>query len=275
MNDLTASPSILSFTVIAAIVTTVGTLFGHFLKEVALARSFENWRSRRNLDAVHRRYRDPLLLSAIELANRLDEVCRDYPTDYLDSHLLDGPPETPSTNARRDAYFARYKCQSTIYRLAAFLGWLELYRQELVFLDVGGKDRTDAWEDSLQAVHSILADGQLLKGIAGWEQWRDALVFREEQRAIGEVMILQVGTSRVVRGYGDFVALLEGESSQTRWLNVVRNFLTDPQPQRDFRRRRYALLLSELVGLVRVLDRNRLSDRLRSARERVQMQPAA
>jgi len=79
---------ILGLTVVAALVTTTGTLLGLILKEVFLARSFERWKSRRSLLQVSRKYRDPIVLAALELCNRLDRICREYPPDYLDASLL-------------------------------------------------------------------------------------------------------------------------------------------------------------------------------------------
>src|SRR5260370_161763 len=111
-----AAPNILTFAVVAALVTTLGTLVGHVLKEVFLARSFEVWKSRRASDAVYRKYRDPIVLATLELANRLREICVDYPTDFLDSDLLKGSACPPTQGSGRDLYFCRYKCQSTADR---------------------------------------------------------------------------------------------------------------------------------------------------------------
>jgi len=135
-----------SFAVVAAIVTTAGTLFGHYLKEVVLARSLEDWKHRRALREIYRRYRDPIVLAGIELANRLKEITEEYPTDFLDACLLEGMAPLPSLDSIRNTYFQRYKCQSTIYRLAGFLGWLELFRQELVFLDPEGSKAIELLE---------------------------------------------------------------------------------------------------------------------------------
>ncbi len=134
-----------SFAVVAAIVTTAGTLFGHYLKEVVLARSLEDWKHRRALREIYRRYRDPIVLAGIELANRLKEITEEYPTDFLDACLLEGMAPLPSLDSIRNTYFQRYKCH-TIYRLAGFLGWLELFRQELVFLDPEGSKAIELLE---------------------------------------------------------------------------------------------------------------------------------
>lgn len=262
----TAAPSVLTFAVVAALVTTAGTLLGYVLKEVLLARSFELWKSRRASDAVYRKYRDPIVLAALELANRLREICVDYPTDFLSSKLLKGSAIPATQESGRDLYFRRYKCQGTAYRLAAFLAWLELYRQEIVFLDTGKSASNRRLRDALQLVRSDLADGHLNRA-GDWQEWADALVFREEQRAIGEALIKQEGGARLVASYGTFVALLEGKDDKRtqRWLQVVTNFFLDPKPPKDFRRVRYNKLLIHLVELVQALDVESLSPRLAEA----------
>jgi hypothetical protein len=61
---------ILSFAVLAAIITTTGTLLGLLLKEVFLARWFERWKAGRALEEVARKYHEPIALAALELCNR-------------------------------------------------------------------------------------------------------------------------------------------------------------------------------------------------------------
>jgi len=262
----TDSPSILTFAVVAALVTAVGTLAGHVLKELFLARSFELWKARRASDAVYRKYRDPIVLAALELANRLREICFEYPTDFLESKLLDGPALRAGQASGRDLYFCRYKCQSTAYRLAALLAWFELYRQEIVFLDTGKSAANRRLQGILQQIRSDLADGHLNKA-TDWDEWADALVFREEQRAIGEALIKQDGNARLVASYGTFISLLEGTEDEKarRWFQVLTNFFVDPSPPRDFRRVRYNRLLVHLVDLARELEPASVSRRLTEA----------
>ena len=265
----TSAPSILTFAVVAAIVTSIGTLVGHVLKEVLLARSFELWKSRRASDAVYRKYRDPIVLAALELANRLREICLEYPTDFLSSASLVGPAIPSGQTSGRDQYFRRYKCQSTAYRLAALLGWLELYRQEIVFLDTGTNAANGRLQEILQQMRSDLADGHLNEA-SDWNEWADTLIFREEQRAIGESLIKQEGGVRIVASYGTFISLLEATDKRAsqRWFQVLTNFFLDPAPPKDFRRIRYCRLLIHLVDLVRALDAKSLSPRLTEAYEK-------
>jgi hypothetical protein len=258
-------PSILSFTVVAAIVTTFGTLLGHVLKEVVLARSFEDWKHRRALDALYRKYRDPLLLSAVELSNRLIEILEEHPADFLTLNVLSGQSPEPSHDAERDHYFLRYKYQSTVYRLAAFLAWLELYRQDLVFLDPPSTGVTGVLQGHIQDIRGDLADGHL-NTASDWINYADALIFREEQRALGETMIGTVGGVRSVIGYGAFVAILESPTSPShRWLKTAINFLAEPGAHsQDFRLERYRRLLIHLFALVQTADPARASARLRT-----------
>jgi hypothetical protein len=259
-----------TFTVVAALVTTAGTLCGHFLKEIVLARSFEQWKAKRALDALYRKYRDPIVLSAIELANRFDEICREYPTDFLASQLLGGSSPPPSHNSERTHYFKRYKLESTAYRLAAFLAWLELYRQDLVFMDADTSKANVRLQGALAGIREALADGHL-NCAANWERWADALIFREEQRAIGEALIATQGSNRVIIGYGAFQSMLTATatSPSERWISVTLNFLVDPSPPEDFRLERYRRMLLHLVALVDLLAPQRLTERLRNGAETV------
>ena len=234
-----------------------------------MARSFELWKARRASDAVYRKYRDPIVVAALELANRLREICFEYPTDFLASRLLDGPALRAGQASGRDLYFCRYKCQSTAYRLAALLAWFELYRQEIVFLDTGKSAANRRLQEILQQIRSDLADGHLNEA-ADWDEWADVLVFREEQRAIGEALIKQEGSARLVASYGTFIALLEGTDDERarRWFQVLTNFFVDPSPPKDFRRVRYNRLLVHLVDLARALETESVSPRLMEAYEK-------
>jgi hypothetical protein len=156
--DLSA---LLSISGIAAIVSAIGTIIGHVIKERFLSPSFERWKSRQTYESIGRRYRDPIVLAASELCNRLEEICDTYPTDFLSSSLLQATQKFQSGTAERDPYFKIYKIQSTLYRICAFLGWLELYRQELVFIDSHAGRRNTGLNDAVRSIRSDLADGEL------------------------------------------------------------------------------------------------------------------
>src|SRR5215475_7557228 len=191
---------IFGLSVVGAIVTTTGTLIGLFLKEVFFARSLERWKAKQTLEQISQKYREPIALTALELCNRLTQICEDYPPNFLDSDLLNTSAERPTLNSAADLYFRRYRLISTVYRLCAFLSWIELYRQDMTYLDAGNNKNKRRVDQAIFAVRSDLADGQL-NTAQDWADWHDALLFREEQRAIGESMITAVGNARNVIGY--------------------------------------------------------------------------
>jgi hypothetical protein len=245
-----------SFTVVAAVVSTFGSLLGILIKEYFLSRSFETWKQRRSLEQLYEKYRDPLLLAGRELCSRLDEVLEEYPTVYLRSPVLTIDPTGQRKNTIHDPYFQKYKLVSTIYRLCAFLGWLELYRQETVFLDSGRAQHTRNLEQCIQAIRGDLADGHI-NTAEDWNEWRDCLIFREELRAIGESMLDVREKVRAVVGYARFCDLFgsDGNESWKRWIGTVTSLLLDLEiHRRDFRRVRMQRLAVHLVDLLILLD---------------------
>lgn len=112
----------LGLTVVGSVVSTLGALFGILLKDYFFSRSFERWKQRQTLELLYQKYRDPLILSARELASRTVEIVDNYPTVFLKATVLASRPERQLDNSTKDPYFQRYKLVSTAYRFCAFLG---------------------------------------------------------------------------------------------------------------------------------------------------------
>lgn len=261
----------LGFTVLGAIVATVGSLLGVVIKDYFFARSLESWKQRQILDQIYQKYRDPLLLSARELASRIAEILDHFPTVYLTEEVRSSRPLKQVANTTEDPYFRHYKLLSTAYRLSAFLAWVELYRQELTFLHYGNNRRAKELEDVVGLIRSDLADGQLNQA-KDWEKWRDTLIFREELRAIGESLILERGATRTVMGYGCYCGYLESEVSNTtqRWSMVSLNFLLELENTgKDFRQTRLKRLFVHLVDLMRLIGDNSVAPDLDEAHARL------
>ncbi len=246
----------LAFSLVAALISTFGSLLGLYLKEYFFARSFESWKQRKSLERIYEKYRDPILLAGRELCSRLGEILAQYPTVYLNSAVLDSCPTNQLENSIDDLYFQKYKLVSTTYRICAFFGWIELYRQELVFLDSGRDQLTNALEKCIESIRADFADGHLNE-FDDWEDWKDRLIFREELRAIGEVMLHKTSEGMSVMGYARFCELLESssESSLKRWLAAVNNFVLDlDDTGLDFRKERLKRLVVHLFDLLELLD---------------------
>lgn len=264
----------LGLTVLAAAISTVGALFGIVLKDYFFTRSLERWKQRQTLEVVYQRFRDPLVLAARELASRTLEILDHYPPVYLRESVLASRPKKQIENSIEDPYFQRYKLLSTVYRLSAFLAWLELYRQEITFLHPGNNKQAKALEVAVGRIRGDLADGQI-NVAKDWPEWRDTLVFREELRAIGESFIEARGNVRSVMGYGRYCEQLESDSPNAvqRWSPVVLNFYLDLETGgKDFRQVRLQRMLVHLVEFMRLLDRSSLEPHLQEACVKLQPQ---
>lgn len=259
---------VLGLSVVAALVATIGSLIALFLKEYIFSRSFENWKNRNASQQIYEKYREPIVLAAVDLCRRLHEVCTLHPADYLDSELLSMTPKVEKSNSARDSYFRQYMLLSTIYRLCAFLGWLENYRNEIVFFRSSGERNNQRLEAELANVRADIADGRLNNAL-NWSEWTDSLIFREEQRAIGESMIIQSNGGKSIIGYGKFVEMMQDTSSPSshRWVDAAARFFLDPVEFQDFRLVRYQRLVVHLVSLIEVLDNRRVSKEFRSWRK--------
>lgn len=237
--------------VVAALVGASASLLGIVLKDYWFSRSFERWKQRYALEQIYQRIRTPLSLAANELVRRLDEIIKNYPTVYLSQSVLASTPEKQLQNSIDDPYFRRHKLLSTCYRLSAFLGWIELFRQDVTFLNPSSTRHTQALSQAIEAIRCDLADGQI-NNADDWLEWRDTLVFREELRAIGESMLCEYGSIRTVMGFCRFSSQLESSEKNPvkRWSPVVLNFLIDQQAGgKDFRLvrlRRLVIHLNEL-----------------------------
>lgn len=257
----------LGLTVLGAIVSTFGSLLGIVLRDYVFSRSFERWKHRQALELVYQKFRDPLHLSASELASRIHEILKHFPTVYLNDEVLASRPSRQVENSIDDPYFRRYKLVSTGYRLSSFLAWVELYRQELTFLHPGANAHAADLERVVALIRSDLADGQINQA-EDWSTWRDTLVFREELRAIGESLIETRGSARTVMGYGRYCEQLESATSNAvqRWTPVVLNFLLNLEPSgKDFRRTRLKRLFVHLVELMVLIKNEPIEAYLQSA----------
>jgi hypothetical protein len=208
-------------------VSLFGTLCGLFLKDFLFVHYFDNLRERKTLAKVSKKYKDPILLSALEITSRLNDYIENYSfwCKYSTIDTLFDKIDKTQTNYITDPYFLNYKIISTLYRFCSFFAWLELYRQEITFLDSHSKGSSSKSLTLIANIREAIADGQLIK-YDDWDSWTDALIFREELRAIGEGMIEKDKDQRNIIGYGKFRTLIS-QYEKTReplWLNPAINF---------------------------------------------------
>ncbi|HWZ03646.1 MAG TPA: hypothetical protein VNX40_08525 [Mucilaginibacter sp.] len=254
----TDNPSVLTFTVIAALVTVSGSLVALLVKDFLLVRYFEKYKEKASLKKISKRYKDPILLSAKEVLSRVESILKLYKYDsknFTRETLFD-KSECMVRNHPADPYYLRNRLTSTLYRFCSFWGWLELYRQDLTFLDSYSYTQNLQSSAFLDDLRSAIADGQLNNG-PKWRELKDSLIFREELRSIGEGMIETVNNQRTIIGYGKFQGLLGDFETNAKnlWLRPAINFFTYYLPEEeDFRHHRLELIKSALHNYIKTLD---------------------
>jgi hypothetical protein len=179
------------------------------------------------------RYRDPLVHAAFDLQSRLYNIVR---KDFLGKYDVNGTP------AERE-----YAVESTVYVVGQYLGWVEILRREVQFLDLQDVERNRELTRKLEAVSRAFFDDTMDPAFR---------VFRGEQRAIGEVMTVPVADrpgSHECMGYASFVARRD-DPAFSRWFAKLRADLdilaTELAPHRE----RPAALHTALIDLIDFLD---------------------
>jgi hypothetical protein len=248
----------LGFTVLAAVVTTIGTLFGLFLKDFLFVYFFDNLREKRTLEKISKKYKDPILLSAVELTRRVNDYSKSFNSmsKYSTTDILFDKVDKMQFNNSTDPYYLKYKLISTLYRFCCFFAWLELYRQEITFLDSHSKGKSSEVLTLIANIREAVADGQINTNI-DWNLWVDAPIFREELRAIGEGMIENNKEQRAIIGYGKFRTII-GQFETVKepfWIGPVIIFFTDLKTESDFRQERFKRITVALIELVKCLDK--------------------
>lgn len=177
------------------------------------------------------RYRDPLLGAAFDLQSRLyNIVAKDFLVRYC---------------GEQDQTSRTYAVENTLYVLAEYLGWVEIVRREIRFLDLGEETANRQWVTTLERVRDAFARDDIDPVLR---------IFRGDQRAIGEVMtVTGEGERGESRGYASF-ALERQRPDFSRWFESLEADiqLLAREPRQHLERP--LLLQHALVDLVELLD---------------------
>ena len=227
---------------------------------------------------LNKELRYSIALAAVEFRDALREICKEYPPAFLkfDIRQEDEQPEERLQNSDEDPYVQKYKLVVSVYRFCSFLGWLEICCQELVFLESSYNPALSDIERRLQKFKNDLGNPQL-NGASDWKDWKDAFVFLEEQRAIGDRMIISKhGTQsdehiRVVMGYAQFCESLfkAPYGDPDYWIRIAIGFFFygTELAAKDFRGQRLQVLLSDLDDILNALYSYPLSKEIESWRD--------
>jgi hypothetical protein len=195
------------------------------------------WVSRRirraqTLDLMAR-YRDPLLWAAFDLRSRLFNIVA---KDFMRKCRDDGADEW------------RYAQQSTLFLLAEYLGWVEILRRGVRFLDLGDDSRNRTLVDLFHRVDRAFASLTLQDGVLR--------LHRGDQRAIGELMITDGTTSgeRECIGYATFCLRLARDEDFGSWFEKLLRDIEVLADRADPRTERLVDLQNRLMDLIDFLD---------------------
>jgi hypothetical protein len=205
------------------------------------------------LEALVSRYRDPLLLAAVDLQSRLYNIIRQDFLAYLHDAVVDS---THGDGYDSDGADRDYVRDNTVFVLAQFFGWVEALRVDVQFLDLGDVEQSRDLRLRLDAVRTVLADDQLPD--------QRLRLFWGQQRAIGELMLLPraadpAGNSaRECLGYARFVDRLHTDRAFASWFARLGTDLDSiaHDPTADWTR--LTLMQHALIGLIDFLDQEQI-----------------
>ncbi len=150
------------------------------------------------------RFREPLLQAASNLASRLYNIARQ---DFLGRFVTDGE----ASQQERD-----YAIRNTCYLFGQYLSWVEIIRRESQYMDPRSRENNRLIVQTLEHVRDRMADSERVED-------RPLRLFRGEQRAVGELMLVPVATpvGDVPRweclGYATFVDRLTSDPKFASW----------------------------------------------------------
>ncbi|WP_405793521.1 hypothetical protein [Streptomyces sp. NBC_01506] len=223
--------------VISAVIAVLGAVFtavlGHRLQVQAKSRDRQDYMSR---------YRDALLWTAFDLQSRIYNILRGYQLDlrgrrgFTSAFLLAGTEQQ-----------ALYVKRSTAFLFAEYLGWAEIFRRDLQFLDLGSNRANQQIMFTLNRISRTFGD------VNSSECFR---IFRTDQRAVGEIMIdpdSEPGERRCI-GYAAFCAQLTAEGAFCEWTRELLDHVELAAREPDKARDRLARIQHQLIDLIDLLD---------------------
>jgi hypothetical protein len=213
--------------VVVAIAALVGAVVSAAIAVYGQLRS-SSLAGRREAEGVLARYREPLVGAAYELQGRLYNILE---LNFLQKYYLAGD------EAQKD-----YALQNTLYVVGQYFGWSEILRREIQFLSFSDSQRTRVVADCQRRIVEVFQSDDPDLG-------RPFLIWRGEQRAIGELMIGRDTSPAQCVGYAKF--LEHNQPAFRRWFARLESEIAEVANAPN---RRLVELQHALVDLIRELD---------------------
>lgn len=184
--------------------------------------------ARRDAKKVLDNYREPLIAASFDLQARLYNILQ---LRFVEKYVKAEEP------GKRDSAL-----ESTLYVFAQFFGWREIIHREVQYLHFSRNRETREVGQLLRDIEeTFLAD----------RYGSQFMIWRVEQRGIGERMVESADSEIKCLGYASFI---KHRSTMEKWLGSLEDDLEDLQ---DGGRKRLTELQHLLVKLVRKLDNKR------------------
>jgi hypothetical protein len=165
------------------------------------------------------RYREPLVTAAHDLQSRLYNILDDGFLTWVGSPKEDAAVE------------------STLFRLAQYFGWTEILRRDIQFLNFNEAEETRAVADLQAQVGRMFSTDRRTGG--------PFMIWWDEQRAIGERMIVEEHGKVLSMGYASFVE--NRDPALRRWLDPLEGPIRDRTAADSPRLAQVQNLLCDLV----------------------------
>jgi hypothetical protein len=210
--------------VVIALIALAGSLFS----TIVTVFGAPALQARRDAKNVLDNYREPLIAASFDLQARLYNILQ---LRFVEKYVKAEEP------GKRDSAL-----ESTLYVFAQFFGWREIIHREVQYLRFSRNRKTREVGQLLRDIEeTFLSDGY----------GSQFMIWRVEQRGIGERMVESVGSEIKCLGYASFI---KQRSTMEKWLGSLEDDLENLQ---DGGRKRLTELQHMLVKLVRKLDDKR------------------
>lgn len=119
---------------------------------------------------------------------------------YLQSRLYDIHQQNfLGYSYNKSPLIKKYAVTNTLFVIAEYLEWVEILRREIQFLDLGSSEQNRRLTERLNAINQAFAKS---KGGGG----SLFMIYKGEQRAIGEIMTIALLYFQNIVGSGEYCA---------------------------------------------------------------------
>lgn len=197
-------------------------------------------------------YKDSLLWASFDLQSRLYNILDGLEQSarpnmgqgFIQAFLIEG--------TERQVRYARY---STAFVFAEYMGWAEIFRRDIQFLDLGKNDLNRKTVLLLADISGIISSSGFYNSI-NMSRIHVFRIFRTTQRAIGELMIAMgslPGEWRCI-GYAEFCRKLDQDDEFRGWIEEIIEHIDKFARSPEEGINRLISLQHKLIELIELLD---------------------